>query len=92
MTKFHRNFIDFLTDHEKRVSDRQDWMQDGRLLQEPLAKHHVNAKNLMYSTLNNRSYIAHPLYNDWSYPHTCVPVYLRFILSGLDVFVACTCH
>ena len=23
MTKFHRNFIDFLTDHEKHVSDRQ---------------------------------------------------------------------
>ena len=23
MTKFHRNFIDFLTDHEKHLSDRQ---------------------------------------------------------------------
>ena len=23
MTKFHRNFIDFSSDHEKRVSDRQ---------------------------------------------------------------------
>ena len=76
--KFHRNLIDFLTDHEKHVSDRQTVaVQDGGLLREPLAKHHPSAKNFMYSTLINPSWIshiAHPLYNHWSYP--------RFILAA----------
>ena len=47
MTKFHHNFTDFLTDHEKHVSDRQTGpvaVRDGRLLPEPLAKHHPSAK------------------------------------------------
>ena len=47
MTKFHRNFTDFLTDHEKHVSDRQTdtvAVRDGSLLLESLAKHHPSAK------------------------------------------------
>ena len=76
------NFIDFLTDHEKHVSRRSTEhgvaVQDGRLLREPLAKHHPSAKNFMYSALINLSWIphiAHPLYNHWSYPHTRIPAF-----------------
>ena len=83
MTKFHRNFTDFLTDHEKHVLDRQTGCARWKATPGATGKASPECQNFMYSTLINPSWIshiAHPLYNHWSYQHTRVPVYPRFIL------------
>ena len=67
---------DFLTDHEKHVSDRQTGavaVRDGRLLPEPLVKHHAS----VFCTDQSLMKISHspPTAQYWSYPRTRIPAF-----------------